>query len=136
MNEVNDLNRLKRAGDQDSKTNQKLIEAALRTADLIAKACITTDEDKMGSQLGRNYTILNRENRFCLVLRNGAPRGDVLFEERYVSRDVALKLADDLANGWLQELCEMLEQRNTKSEAALKFLAEADEAILRTSGKK
>lgn len=117
MSQVIDaLKRLERVGSDNSKTTQKLIEAADRLAHKIVDQYDVRDKyvvDVAPQFTRTRYSILNGR------LVNG--------ESRYVAenRDAALAFAKDVASGLLDGIVESLERRKTESQDALAALHEA-----------
>src|SRR3989344_722521 len=112
MSENDDLNRLKRTGDEASKTNKKLIEAAQRVADLIAQvlANIGPFVDSR-IELGREYFVRvdDRWYHQPFLVHDSPTAYWIRFTPGELDRAAALRLADDLAGGWLNELLAKLE---------------------------
>lgn len=116
---IDALKRLHRLGSKDSAQTAKLKEAACILAGDIARTLEFTRDD-----LPRGY-----------LLRPGYP---VLMERRWAdgeiynvfdTRRAALRFAEDIANGWLDELADWLEQRTGESDGAAATLRRAAEAL-------
>ena len=135
MSENNDLNRLKRAGDEASETNKKLIEAAQRVADLIARVFANVGPFvEARVELGRKYGILSDSRAACgFYLELQSQNLYVRFLPGQAGRAAALRLADDLAGGWLKELQEMLDKYHEKSNEALAALDSSGDKLERKS---
>ena len=117
---VDSLKRLERVGSENSKTTQKLVEAADRLAAVIVQQFDVPDRyevDVAPSFTRTRYSILN--GRLC----NG--------QSRYVAenRDTALAFAKDVAIGLVDGIVESLEHRNNESRAALDAVKVALERI-------
>ena len=132
MSENDDLNRLKRTGDEASKTNKKLIEAAQRVADFIAQAfanigpCVNGDVE-----LGREYFVRvdDRDYGRSFLVHNSRTAHLIRFTPGQFSRAAVLRLADDLAGGWLNELLAKLEAYWQESKRALAVLDSSGDAL-------
>ena len=108
----NDLNRLLRAGDEASRTNLKLIDAAMRTAQKIANAVPEewVGKDDMGHALGMGYYVKRwhggRELRW---VENSTYASFDIHADTLDQLKLARQLANDIAAGFLKKLCAQLE---------------------------
>lgn len=123
MKIIDALNRLERAGAVNSAANKKLWQATIATADKVIGlvGCEAT--------LPRNWRVQDEEglNGYGLVLAYGrdfvqGPREAHLrpetSEELACQHQLALRLARDVASGWLEELVQMLERWSEESRVA------------------
>jgi hypothetical protein len=126
-NIINSLKRLERAGSEQSRTTEKLIEAARALSEHVVEhlpndvqlgANVYGDE-MVERLLPRNIAI----DRQCQLAYWDHMIG------RYVavdsSREKALRFAHDIATGWLDELAEWLEKRAAEDATATATIEQA-----------
>tara|TARA_Y100000310_G_scaffold208417_1_gene209011 strand:+ start:347 stop:763 length:417 start_codon:yes stop_codon:yes gene_type:complete len=136
MKIVDALARLERAGQEHSRTTQKLRNAAVVLA---AHVCTIVPE---GVGLPRGYRVARlrsnvdselfleapwrsdewEESAPLLNATGGYLHGDFSMPLPIVTRDDVLRFAGDVAGGWLTELAEWLERRCDTAQAAAKVL--------------
>ena len=120
-NIIDSLKRLERIGDDNSKTTQKLIQAAGDLAENIVKqfAAAKTEYIRLYPKGFREYAI----DQGHLIF----PESNLALLEGYVARDRenALAFSKDVANGLLDQLAEILAKRRADSEACLTAIENA-----------
>lgn len=127
-NIINSLKRLERAGSEQSRTTEKLREAARvlgehvvsqLPADVQLGANVYGYYEEVDRMLPRNIVI----DRQCQLAYWDHIIG------RYVavdsSREMALRFAHDIADGWLNELAAWLEERAAEDAAATQTIEQA-----------
>jgi len=141
-NIISAVKRLERAGSENSRTTQKLFEAARQVAELIK------DMVPAGARLPRGYYVKKVHSNVgsCSFLCRDFP-GDYPGEAvtRYVDgigshlhgdfhcwipgqdRNTVLKFAEDIATGLLDEIAEWLEKRTAENQKATEALLKAKE---------
>lgn len=141
-NIISAVKRLERAGSENSRTTQKLFEAARQVAELIK------DMVPAGARLPRGYYVKKVHSNVgsCSFLCRDFP-GDYPGEVKthyidgigeYLHRDIhcwipgqdrntVLKFAEDVATGLLDEIAEWLEKRNTEAQKLAETLKKATE---------
>jgi len=122
---IDALKRLERAGSENSRATQKLRESATLVGNKISYEMGLP----RGIELPRGYTILGvgEYNQPYLHQSVGAGEwdGEPQFAnvEEGASRDVLLRFAADIAEGWLDEVAAFLEERVRESDNAVQVLA-------------
>lgn len=136
-NIIDALKRLERAGDENSRSTKKLVEAAVTLADAIEPKCPAYVELPRGYEVVRLGTQDGGYSRY--LAKMGAHHhevGNAVFgraendTDGYdyfapASRIDALTLAKDIAEGWLVELAEFLEARAAENGAATEKIESA-----------
>lgn len=108
---INAIKRLQRIGDVNSPTNQKLMDATDKAVDFLLKAI------GRPCSLPRDYVIFKGGDGLRLRMdHDGNPRISEDWE-----RNEALRFAEDIASGWLEEVLHAL---NSEVEDACSALAE------------
>ncbi len=115
---IDALKRLERAGDEHSRTTEKLVAAARTLAEHIAGQCGFDHGDFRGvllEELPRNYVIYHDATGI-------GPASWDYDADRWLgvwaNRQTALEFAGAIATGWLDELAEWLDQRAAEDQAA------------------
>ena len=134
-NIIDSLKRLERIGDENSKTTQKLIEAARDIADKIVKQFAVRDSEVVDlgapSKLERaagGYTTTREIHKFA---HYAIRESQLTFADRrgdnYVAldRENALQFSKDLANGLLDYLAEILAERLKEAGSGLAAIEDA-----------
>jgi hypothetical protein len=138
---INSLKRLERAGSENSRTTEKLREAAAEVANKIVEMVPLSLIDEEGPKgavvsLPRGYVIEERTGNnasFRYLTRDGDP----LWESRYLdakenhyqggdfncwigaaNRDDILRFSKDIATGLLNEIATWLEERTKANQSA------------------
>jgi hypothetical protein len=134
MSIIDSLKRLERIGDENSKTTQKLIQAADELASTIAKQFavqgtehfeLPTRFRKTGSNFEETGFLPYAIDQGCLVFGTGYAC------EGYVARDRenALAFSRDIANGLLGLLAEILAERLKDTTDGLAAIQTANQKI-------
>ena len=110
-NLANDVKRLERVGSELSGTNQKLLAAASRVVALILDI---VPEDWYEKELGMKYSVSKvgfHGFPTAPFLRKSIRWGfdDIRFERTVEDLEAAHVFARDVANGFVEQLCRMLE---------------------------
>jgi hypothetical protein len=141
MSIIDSLMRLERIGDENSKTNRKLIEAAADLAQLIVSKfaaaeteCIqlkTTYKGLHQSTGFRSYAIDNRKLIFADIDWEPAEDDPYARDERYVAlnREHAMIFSRDVANGLLDLLADLAAKRLEDTEQGLAAIEAARAAL-------
>lgn len=136
-NVIDALKRLERAGDENSRSTEKLIAAAITLADAIESKCPAYVELPRGYEVVRLGTQDSGYSRYLAKMCTPHHEvGNAVFgvasneTDGYdyfapASRIDALTLAKDIAEGWLVELAEFLEARAKENEAAARKIESA-----------
>jgi hypothetical protein len=139
MNVITALKRLERAGSEDSRTTEKLRQAARLLSEHVVSQLTDNvigecrlrrepdhDEPAPDRELPRGYALMKRykaDGSNYLVLANWRePAGWVPVDH---DRQSALAFARDVANGWLDELAGWLEARAAEAASAAQTLEQA-----------
>lgn len=136
---VSALLRLERAGDEHSRTTQRLCDAAWLVADLLRRQWV----EHVSARAGRHDDVtayirtgISVDAR-GVTLWSGADDGEVIAADgnpKLPSRWAAIRLAEAVADGWLTDLTQWLEARSSENAVATKGLEEAatklDTAVL------
>jgi hypothetical protein len=126
-NIIDSLKRLERIGDENSKTTQKLIEAARELADNIVKQFnVSASETVRLKTSGRTD---GEDEEYTRLADYRIQSGQLSFWHPlgYVAenRENALRFSKDIANGLLESFAEILEGRLKDSETALAAMRDA-----------
>lgn len=130
---INALNRLERAGNENSRTTLKMREAAVKVADEIISNFSGDLELPRGYCAIRQYSgagsfrQLRNESHETLNSESKIPgehylHGDYNRTWRNVGREGLQKFAADIAGGLLDEIAEFLEERAAQNEGAAAIL--------------
>lgn len=141
-NIINALKRLERAGSEHSKSTQKLCDAAVVVADMVADLVpISREAYPSLVMLPRGYSVGlagcdRRAEQFLYspldtdgirTAFNSYRADDNGMVRCYgISRKSALAFARDVADGWLDELGDWLQEQASQAARATKVIAEGD----------
>lgn len=133
--------RLNRAGDENSRTTQKLFDAAKEVATLIENSV------PINARLPRGYVVRELRSNVGYASFLESPHcnndGDTFFIDgfegylhndfhvrvRKPSRNIIMQFASDIADGWLDEVAAWLEDRSVKSAEATATLIAAAQKV-------
>ena len=110
---IDALKRLERIGSENSKTVEKVKQAA----DRLSKHLLSVVPED-AERLPRGYIVLNRSAERVLAIDGESP------EVVSHSRHAALRFAEDVATGWLDDLADWLQAQATESESAVQALSQ------------
>lgn len=117
MSIIDDIKRLERIGSEDSKTTQKIIDAAHDVADLLVELMPNME------RLPRQYSVYDK------ILVKRIEKTDYLINGPKSGRTESLVFAHDIATGLLSEFSSFLAMRGGADEIILEKLIRAQEAI-------
>jgi hypothetical protein len=119
-NIIDSLKRLERIGDETSKTNQKLIQAATDLADGIVKQFAAGPDEMIDLDIGGRFLDYQIMHGRLVFFNNSTWKGFVARD-----RDNALRFSKDVANGLLDGLAEILAKRLEAAQGGLAGLQKA-----------
>jgi hypothetical protein len=143
---INALKRLERAGSESSKATDKIKEAAIAVADWIVSQQWVSDIFDQGFlesvELPRGYFLSGMAaaaaEPACLIVTFGElhhvppvaiadddTADHALMAGTRLTRKAALKLSEDIATGWLEELTDWMEARQRKDKQATEVIEHA-----------
>ena len=121
MNIIDALKRLERAGAENSRTTDKLREAAVAVAEKVENLAKGMDI----FDLPRGYCVEQRQGSTYLMsdetdMEDYCPQRFALYPGSLAKppREIVLRFAADVAGGWLDEVAEMLETRAAENTEA------------------
>lgn len=129
---INALMRLERAGSESSKTTEKLLSAARLVSEKICQSyklpLEASETGGFGVELPRGYILFSFSdadpNERRAICTGGVDFPDPVFDDR----DSALRFAQDIATGWLDDLAAFIESQTTSdTDAADVLIAAASE---------
>lgn len=132
---IDSLKRLERVGSENSKTTQKLIDAARELASLITQQCglpnfpdsenIILNEDRLEPFAKFQYFVANGR---LVNGKRSTERHNAYVDE---TRDDALAFSKDVANGLLDYIVRVIEERQAESTESLSTLQDGPAEMAR-----
>jgi hypothetical protein len=125
---IDSLKRLERIGSENSKTTQKLIDAARELSSVIAQQFVPGEDEEI--IVVRHFGQIDKSDVFgypTYTVARGKPkqgeafRGSLYRSGEFVgkNREEALGFSNDLAKGLLECIVEALEKRHAENQTAI-----------------
>ena len=132
MNVIDSLKRLERAGAENSRTTEKLRDAAAKVAEKVENLTKGLDV----AFLPRGYRIENHRGSDYLMspeidMEDYCPQRFALYPGSSMqepTRAAILRFAEDIEGGWLDEVAELLESRAVENDEAIGSMTNAHPA--------